>query len=201
MSHPIHAGELLRTARKLADVDAGSGTPASADLRRATSTAYYALFHQIARDGAFAFLPAASEDEAADVARWYTHTGILRGAELVLTAQDGAPLTGIGKGDRSAVMALRSCGRQNGIPSRLGLLAEAFRSLQVARHLADYDSTYDTSHETTLRHVTDAEAAVDAATWLSRSRSIPDRSRRQAHAVYACFLELAMMRSGGPKGR
>lgn len=201
MSHPIHAGELLRTARKLADMDAGSDAPASADLRRATSTAYYALFHQIARDGAFAFLPGASEDEAADVARWYTHTGILKSAELVLIAQDGAPLTSIGKGDRSAVMALRSCARQNGIPSRLGLIAEAFRSLQVARHLAHYDSTYDTSHETTLRHVTDAEAAVDAATWLSRPHATPHTSRKQAHAAYCCFLSLAMMRSGGPKGR
>lgn len=201
MTRPIYADTLLKTASNLAGVKAGAGRPALADLRRATSTAYYALFHQITRHGAYNFLPNASEEVAAEISRWYSHTGILRSAQLVIKAQSNASLKSIGKDDRSAVMALREASQGHGIPSKLIVVADSFQSLQNARHRADYDSIYDPFRPVTLSHVADATAAVKASWWLWRSKELVQVKRSAAHATYSCFLSLAMMKSGGPKGR
>lgn len=200
MTRPIYASALLKTASSLAGVGAGAGRPALADLRRATSTAYYALFHQIVRHGSFHFLPCANEDQAAGVARWFTHTGILKAAQLVLTAAGAKPLNSVAKDDRSAVMALRaSAGGQ--IDPRVVLVADSFQSLQNARHQADYDGSYDPYKPVTLSHIDDAQAAVEATWWLWRSGATRSAKRQSAHATYCCFLDLAIMKSGGPKGR
>lgn len=117
MTRPIYGSRLLKTASHLAGAGAGRGRPALSDLRRATSTAYYAVFHQVVRHSAYDFLPNGSEDDIAEIARWYTHTGVLHGAGLVVTAASSKPLRHIGKGDRAAAMALRvagsgACGRR-----------------------------------------------------------------------------------------
>lgn len=200
MTRPIYASGLLKTAKKLAGVDAGRGRPALADLRRATSTAYYALFHQIVRHGSFVFLPGGTEPEVAEVARWFTHTGVLSAATLVTEAASVRGADRIKKPYRTGVLALRSAA-MGAIPGDLVTVADAFRSLQEARHGADYDGNYDPVRAVTINHVQDAEAAVKAtwSMWLARGSSNPDR--RTVSEAYVCFLRLALLQSGPPKGR
>lgn len=200
MTRRILASGFLRTAANLAGRGAGAGRPALADLRRATSTAYYALFHQISRHGAFDFLPSGTEGDFAEIARWYTHTGVLSASGFVVEGAGPKPLGSINRADRPGVMSLRAATGST-IPADLLLVADAFRSLQEARHLADYDGNYDPVRAVTINHVQDAEAAVRATWSMWRAGESPRSDRRQLHAGYRCFLRLALLRSGGPKTR
>lgn len=144
MTRPIYGSRLLSTARKLAGVGSGAGRPAVSDLRRATSTAYYAVFHQIVRHSALDFLPSATENEVADLARWYTHTGLIAASELVNDAAGPRALSGVGKNDRTAVMSIRSSAGGS-VPRQPVVVADALQTLQAARHSADYDGNYTQS--------------------------------------------------------
>lgn len=203
MTRPIYASGLLRTAQTLSGVGAGRGRPALSDLRRSTSTAYYALFHQIIRHGAFDFLPAASESDAAHVSRWYTHTGVLSAAGLVIDAASTRPLGGISNANRTSVMALRAAAGSHpaAFPSQLVTVADAFQSLQEARHEADYDGNYDPVRAVTVNHVQDADAAVRGTWSLWNASGSSKPARQQANAAYRTFLRLALVKSGGPKAR
>lgn len=141
-----------------------------------------------------------SEDEVADIARWYTHTGILSASNLVLSASTTTPLSGIKKESRVSVTALRSAGGRN-IPDSLVTVADAFQTLQEARHSADYDANYDPVRATTINHVIDAQAALKSAQSLWRARDSPKSARRSAHAAYLTFLRLTLLKSGGPRVR
>ncbi len=200
MTRPIYASRLVATASKLAGSGSGAGRPALSDLRRATSTAYYALFHQIVRHSAFDFLPSAAESEVAEIARWYTHTGVFTAAALVMDAGSPAPLPGIRKTDRTSVMAIRSAGR-NRVAADLITVADAFRTLQQARHSADCDGNYDPVRAVTINHVEDAEAALTATRSLSRAGLSPKANRRSDNAAYRTFLRLSLLKSGGPRSR
>lgn len=146
------------------------------------------------------FLPDATEDEIADITRWFSHTGVLKASQLVVTAASRKSLTKITKDDRSAVMALRSaCGHDQAFADDLVRVADSFITLQNARHDADYDGNYDPSRSVTLAHLDEAESAVKAASRLWNDTR--GSRKKRAHRAYCCFLELAMMKSGGPKGR
>ena len=108
MTRPIYGSRLIVTAENLAGVWAGQGRPALCDLRRATSTAYYALFHQIVRHGAFEFLPEADEEQMAEIARWFTHRGILAAAGMVLDAATHKGAAQFNRHDRKAIVSIRS---------------------------------------------------------------------------------------------
>ena len=201
MTSRILAVGLLRTAEKLVPPHPGPGRPALADLRRATSTAYYALFHQIARHGALDFLPTVTEAEIADVSRWFTHTGVLKAAQLVIEAASPAPIDQVRKERRVPVMSLRSAAGGGPLANQLVTVADSFQTLQVQRHRADYDSNYDPYRATTLAHVAEARTALDAAWWLWLSGDTRQQPRWDAHASYRCFLRLALLYSGVPKAR
>lgn len=201
MSHPILASSLLRTAERLAGVGAGPGRPALSDLRRATSTAYYALFHQILRHGATDFLHrTATESDVAAVARWYTHGGILKAAELVLRADTPHRLEHVSKGDRTSVLMVRRAG-DGVVPPRLVEVADTFGNLQRLRHEADYDGSYDPVRAATLSHVQSASHALAATRHLWRSGWVDDERRHPEHRCYVAFLRLALLASGGPRSR
>lgn len=200
MTRPIYGSRLLSTARKLAGVGSGAGRPAVSDLRRATSTAYYAVFHQIVRHSALDFLPSATENEVADLARWYTHTGLIAASELVNDAAGPRALSGVGKNDRTAVMSIRSSAGGS-VPRQPVVVADALQTLQAARHSADYDGNYDPVRAVTINHVQDAEAALKATWSLWRAGASPKPKRRSSHEAYRVFLRLALLKSGGPKGR
>lgn len=188
---------MLRTAAKLAGKDAGPGRPALCDLRRATSTAYYALFHQILRHGVVAAVPTATEAEISRVARWFTHTGVRQSAGWVVSAaSSNAPR----KEDREAVQLLRG-GPCQGVPPQLLQVAEAFIQLQDARHLADYSNDYDPIRYVTIDHVDTADLAVRATWSMWRAGQSTKQSRLDVHDSYRRFLHLALLKSGGPRAR
>lgn len=208
MTRPIRSRGLLKTARRLADQD-GPGRPPLSDLRRATSTAYYALFHAISQDGARDFFLQSNPDgsviyprdkEVAEVARWYSHTGILKASRAVTTAASSKKLDQIGKQDQPSVNVLRRSGGR-GVPPQLLLVADAFQSLQDARHSADYDGNYDPVRWVTISFIDDAEEAVKATESLWRARSSPKSHARERHNSYLLFLRLALLFSGPPKTR
>jgi len=91
MRHPIEPEWLLRLARGTAGQGAGRGQQRTANLRRATSDAYYALFHAIALAVANATLPNASAAEQHACSRYadFTRLGTLahvRQAEQAVAA-------------------------------------------------------------------------------------------------------------------
>lgn len=200
MTRPIYGSRLILTAEKLAGVGAGQGRPALGDLRRSTSTAYYALFHQIVRHGAFEFLPEADETRAAEIARWFTHKGILAASGLVLGAATHKGAAQFNRHDRTAIVSIRSaCGGT--VPIRMVTVADAFQSLQAARESADYDGNYDPVRAVTINHVQDARAALEDTRRLWAGQVAKGAPRESCDPSYRTFLRLALLKSGGPKGR
>ncbi len=74
MQRPIRPRWLLRQAVEL--VGAGQGQPPNADLRRAASSAYYALFHAISLETVRVALPDASEEELLRATRLIAHASV-----------------------------------------------------------------------------------------------------------------------------
>lgn len=139
------SNELLATARRL--IEARPKRPSQSDLKRAISTAYYALFHAIARHGADALIG----------------VGRLRkdGAWLqTYRALDHGPA-------RNACEQLRG----QGFPPHLCECGETFIQLQRAQHAADYDPSRRVSGADALAAITLAETAIaklDTATRKDR---------------------------------
>ena len=126
---------LIGTARRLASTGA-KGKPRQADLRRSISTAYYALFHALAKDGADLFVGAASSSPGAAWARAYR-------------ALDH----GFAKNACSQVVG-------PGFPAPLVRCADTFVTLQEQRHFADYDPTVSFTRPQALLIVDEAEKAI-----------------------------------------
>lgn len=200
-TRPIYGSSLIRTAESLAGIGAGRGRPALSDLRRATSTAYYALFHQLIRHGAFDFLPEASENEAADIARWFSHTGVLSAAGLVLDAASQKQTVHFKKSDRAAIASLRAVGPGSRPRPYLIGVADAFQSLHEARTSADYDGNYDPVRAVTINHIQDAKAALEWARLMWKGQSQPRAWGQGIDPDYRTFLRFALLKSGGPRGR
>jgi hypothetical protein len=113
-----------------------------ASLRRAVSTAYYALFHLLIRD---AVLNWKRNDQRAALARAFDHGPMKKASQRII----------IGKFPGSPPPAV----------ARLREVAKAFVELQERRHLADYDSSTYWSRTDALKAVDRARAAFDA--WQS----------------------------------
>lgn len=126
--------ELIGTARRLAR--ASRNRPRQADLKRAVSTAYYALFHALAKDAADRLIGvgAARTDRA-----WVqTYRALDHGF---------------------AKNACRET-RNLGFPANLVDCANEFVELQDARHRADYDPEARYSRAEALDWVARAEVAI-----------------------------------------
>lgn len=150
------------------------------------------------RHGCLDFLPSANEDEVAEIARWFTHTGVLKATQRVTLAADPRQLDQIAKEHRTSVLILRNAGQ---FSARVLAVADAFQLLQDARHRADYDGTYDPYRAVTMNHVNDARSAVESTWWLWRSQWSRKDWRLNEYATYRSFLRLALLDSGGPKTR
>jgi hypothetical protein len=197
MTSPILASSMLKTANLLAGATAGQGRPSLSNLRRATSTAYYALFHQITRHGVLASIPTATEKEIAYVTRWFTHTGIRKASGWVIAAASSRPPK---KEDAKQVELIRRV--PNGVPpAQLVTVAEAFVELQEARHEADYSNEYNPIRYPTFDHIQTADSAVRATWSMWRAMDSPKEPRQAVHDSYQRFLQLALLASGGPKAR
>jgi uncharacterized protein (UPF0332 family) len=126
--------DLIVTARRLAR--AGPKKPRQADLRRAISTAYYALFHALAK-------------EAADL---LVGAGAMR-AEKAWVHAYRALEHGFAKNACKEAKNL-------GFPPGIAVCANDFVELQEARHRADYDPAARFSRAEALGWVARAEAAI-----------------------------------------
>jgi hypothetical protein len=157
--------ELIETARKLV------GTPEShapADIRRAISTAYYALFHALCRIVAdtIAGPPGPERPERAwhQVYRALNH-GRVRDRLVSVVDRSGVRL---------------------GFPPLLAKVATTFAALQESRHLADYDPRFEPFWFDATIEIDRAEEAIGLLAEL-------EASHRTALAVW---LLLDAPRSG-----
>ncbi|WP_437837184.1 hypothetical protein [Sorangium sp. So ce1153] len=150
----ISPQDFLAVARDLAKLD--SRRPRQASLRRAVSTAYYALFHLLIRSSVSAqvgFGPTTTHREIGEtVVRWFTHTrmaevcGLFAGPTVPSKLRKVLP-----KGPQGAASVAASAALQG--------VARAFLDLQQARHDADYDPSKRFTRQGVLTHVGQAEQA------------------------------------------
>src|SRR6266496_5682267 len=112
---PLH-DDLLSLARHL--VDRNPGAPVEADLRRAVSTAYYALFHLLVHESTMRLIAVAGMRSR--VGRAFDH-GVMK-----TVCKDYTSLT------------VNPAGQP--VPQQIRDIASAFVELQEARHRADYNT-------------------------------------------------------------
>lgn len=151
MINPQH---LLAVARDLANLD--SHRPRQASLRRAVSSAYYALFHLLIRSSVNAqvgFGPTATHREIGEtMVRWFTHTRM-----AVVCGQFTGPVVPsrlrkvLPRGQQGAALVPTSTALQS--------VTRAFLDLQQARHDADYDPSKHFTRQGVLTQVDQAEQA------------------------------------------
>jgi uncharacterized protein (UPF0332 family) len=114
------AGHLARLDRR---------RPSQANLRRAVSSAYYALFHQLVEDSSAELMGGGRENAQLRglLRRAYLHSD-MRKASKSFASDWGALPSGV-----------RACVRNPCLPPELTRMAKTFTLLQEARHDADYD--------------------------------------------------------------
>lgn len=128
--------ELIPTARRLARINPGK--PRQADLTRAVSTAYYALFHTLAKDAADRLVG----------------TGIRRSKpawkQVYRALEHG--------------FAKEACNRaaRLGFPIGIVHFADTFARLQDERHKADYDPDIRYTRTEVIIMISEAEQAIKA---------------------------------------
>ena len=168
----IH-GELLGLARSQAEQAAGA--PAQAAMRRAVSTAYYAVFHWLVYEATARMFGAGDERAAlrACLARGFAH----RTMRNVTAAFAG--------GNAPAKLAPALAGRKP--QPELIQVARAFYELQQARETADYDMVYAFEHDDAIEYVEMAERAF--GDWAAVRGSV------QADAFLAGLFALGALRA------
>ena len=151
--------DLLRIAKQLASgaVGGNRGRPRQAELRRAVSTGYYALFHTLARCGA----------------------NLLGGATRASRSQPAwrqiyrALEHGHAKNQCDRPMMSR-------FPAEIRKFGESFAAMQRQRHAADYDPEANFSRSDVLQLIDETERAI------IQFESAAPKDRR-AFAIYVLF--------------
>jgi hypothetical protein len=146
-------GNLLAQARHLATKDVG--TPEQASLRRAVSTAYYALFHLLVGE-ASAMLAAGDSKLQQLVARAFEHGDMQKACS---TFASSGPLPAVIDAHYGSVV----------VPLELKAVAQSFADLQGARHDADYATHRGWTRTEALTEVERAERAFESWGVLSPS--------------------------------
>jgi uncharacterized protein (UPF0332 family) len=113
------AGDLLQQADHLATYEGVNSSQAS--LRRAVSTAYYALFHLLIEDAALRW--SGSSEAQTGMERGFQH-GSMKNTSIQFRKQSWRDWRG----------------KERAIPVVLRNVASAFVDLQEERHTADYDN-------------------------------------------------------------
>lgn len=144
MKRPIRPRWLLRQAGELAGGKVGQ--PRHTNLRRATSAAYYAVFHELALATARHLLPGSDDEEHRRASRRISHRSIRRAADWI--AGDTPP-----KHLGDVVGRLR-------LNRDLTEVAQAFKELQEERESADYDHEGDFTRPGTHARIAQADRAV-----------------------------------------
>ncbi len=150
-----YPGDLLHQAELLARHD--RRRPRQANLRRAVSSAYYALFHLLAASGAARLLSGAGREPA--------RVALSRSFEHKAMADACKDLA------RGAQSKLRVALGGATVPQQLLDVARAFVELQEARHRADYDLSVQFSRQEALGLVQSAAQAF--ADWDASRKTVP----------------------------
>lgn len=141
--------DLLAVARLLADASV-QPPPGDARLRRAVSTAYYAVFHAVAQAAAQRFM-GPGQEKSAGYALLYRSFDHLR-MKIVCEALQVATL----KTKFSDAL------RRSAVSKDTRDFAGVFPTLQEARHLADYDPAVEFLPSEVSSLVDAAGVAIDA---------------------------------------
>jgi uncharacterized protein (UPF0332 family) len=139
------ADDLLDLAKKM--VNYKKADVLDARLRRAISTAYYALFHLLLEKGSAKFVTHPGLRQL--VSRAYVHGDMYKAAKKFESGIGGLP------GQVTAAFA----GTVPALPAEIERVAKAFVALQEARHEADYDVSKTFSRADAQRLVAQAEQA------------------------------------------
>ncbi len=139
------ADELLAQAHVLANID--SGIPSQANLRRAVSSAYYAILHLFISEAVEALVPLRPRGLRERVSRSFLHTDMQKVC-LAIVKSDLRDKFGTLFG--------------GGVSVDLRLVAEQFTVLQQARHAADYDVGQVFTRTVAVAHVDSAELALSS---------------------------------------
>jgi hypothetical protein len=142
------ASDLLAQATELARRD--KNKPKQASLRRAISTAYYALFHLLTLEASKEIAPANPPKLQRQIQRAFDHGTMKQACQAFAKNFSGSA-------SRQLPTSL--------IPSinaELRRLASAFVALQEARHKADYDLLSDFNRLDALQECQRAKDAFDA---------------------------------------
>jgi uncharacterized protein (UPF0332 family) len=145
---PIDPAKLLEEARNYLG-PAAPGRPDAFRMRRAASSAYYALFHSLSKGAAACLLPHGSQDEQLHLARMFNHV------EMKQTCEWIAGRTGEARINQHLRPVVK---RLKGTP--IAEVASAFCDLQEARHRADYDHLEPVSRPAASASVDDAEKCM-----------------------------------------
>jgi hypothetical protein len=139
--------DLLDQARSLATLDA-RGRPRQANLRRAVSGCYYALFHFLIDRACEVFVGASTTNRSLTgiLARAFDH-GAMKRASVAF-------------GNASFSDRLKPALAGQPIPTDLSILARLFVELQAARHAADYDRLARLERSEALRLIEATELAM-----------------------------------------
>lgn len=155
-TYPIEPDKLLTTADVLAPPSVGPGRPSYTSHRRATSTAYYALFHAITGRVVDAVFTGESEDFKQRVSRWVAHRDVAEVCRWVIAVR--------GTRQYPVPRAIRSLLAPAAGPSHIGpdtvAIAAAFLELYERRLEADYDHEAVFTRWETRRHLALARQAV-----------------------------------------
>ena len=151
--------DLIRTARQLASGDLGSGRgrPRQAELRRAVSTPYYAMFHALARTAADLLIGPSRSNRIETL--WLQIYRSLEHGYARSQCQNAAI-------------------RQ--FPSKIQDFADQFVEMQRNRHDADYNPSKTFARYEALRLISECEDNIIAL----ENTSAQDR---RAFAVYVMF--------------
>ena len=153
-----YADDLLEQARLLAAAP-GRGRPKQANLRRAVSAAYYAVFHLLTDEAAKQMLGAAHSRRRvrAVYARTFAH------ADMKRACQEFAKASPTPRGT-SPKEPLASILVKTGVAvsDDLAGVAGTFVTLQEHRHTADYDLTYRWALTEVVRLIERAELVPES---------------------------------------
>jgi hypothetical protein len=147
MTRAVHK-DLLEQARRLATLDVRK--PKQANLRRAISATYYAMFHLLV-DEACRVLIGAQHNQSPFrqvLGRAFTH-GAMK--EACKSFGGGTLKKGVAKGLPAGLT----------IPGEIRRLADTFVDLQEKRHLADYDLTERFKRSDVLRVITQVRNRIE----------------------------------------
>lgn len=140
---------LIQAARHLVEHNP-TGRPRNALLRRAVSSAYYALFHEISRQAAQQMLPNAPSAAQYALARAFSHAQISLPCAWIAQRESKQPPMRL----QPVVDALRG--------TAIVPIAEAVYDLRKAREDADYNHLHkDIAKATVVATIDDAETAID----------------------------------------